>query len=128
MTGRSQRGDTLIEVVVAFAILVLSLGVLFESFAMTLQRAEKARNLSRAVLTAESLRDRLSVVPWPPRPRIDGRGRGCRWQALAQPIPRGTAERPALLAADRLTLDVRCGLGDSTGRVRLDTVLLVPPR
>ena len=54
-TGWSERGFSLLEVLVAFAILSISLGVLLQIFATGLRNAGIADDYTRAVLYAESI-------------------------------------------------------------------------
>jgi len=64
----NQRGFTLIEVVVAFAIFALSVGALYEITRDAMRRTGKADERARAWLTAESelAALRVRVTPWPP--------------------------------------------------------------
>jgi general secretion pathway protein I len=121
---RRQRGYTLLEVVVAFAILVLSLGALYESFSMTLRRSEKAGNRIRAVLLAESLRDRLGVELPLSQPEDEGVEADCRWQVRVQPMVREGLEQPPSMVAENAAVDVECGGAGVLGRAHLDTVEL----
>ena len=63
-----QSGFTLLEVLVAFTIFVLSVGALYESFAGSLRRTLKAEVDERAWLSAQSLLVEIRVrpAPWPP--------------------------------------------------------------
>ncbi len=54
MTGAAQKGFTLIEVIVAFTILALVFGALFEVFAGGLAVSRNVEAQSRAVLLAQS--------------------------------------------------------------------------
>jgi general secretion pathway protein I len=54
MTGTAQKGFTLIEVIVAFTILALVFGALFEVFAGGLAVSRNVEAQSRAVLLAQS--------------------------------------------------------------------------
>ena len=53
-TGCRQRGFSLLEVLVAFAVFSLSLGVLFQIFSSGLRGVDLARSYSHAVIVAES--------------------------------------------------------------------------
>ena len=125
---RRQRGYTLLEMVVAFAILALSLGVLYESFSMTLRYSEKARNLSRAELLAESVKERLGMDISLAQTSIEGREEDCGWQVRIQSGPQAESERPPILMAKQLAVDVTCGGSGVVGAVHLDTVELVGVR
>ena len=60
--ARNDRGGfTLLEVLVAFAVLAVALGVAFEIFATGLRGGQAADALTRAVLIAESRLDRVGV-------------------------------------------------------------------
>jgi general secretion pathway protein I len=64
MIGKAQKGFTLIEMVVAFAILGLSLTVLYASFQGALSRTSHDSRSSEATLLARSLIAR-SGIEWP---------------------------------------------------------------
>lgn len=58
---RSQGGITTVEMVVALAILSLSLGVLFNVISLSLINTSKAEALLRALLLAQSMLSRVGV-------------------------------------------------------------------
>ncbi|MEZ5512454.1 MAG: type II secretion system protein [Steroidobacteraceae bacterium] len=58
---RSQRGFTLIEVIVAFAITILVVGALYTAWGGALARSDRARREALAVLHAESLLERAGL-------------------------------------------------------------------
>lgn len=55
MSGGRQRGFSLLEVLVAFSILALSLGVLMQIFSGSLRNAELSRDQAQAVALAQTL-------------------------------------------------------------------------
>jgi general secretion pathway protein I len=61
MADRQQRGFTLIEILVAFMILALSLSVIFRIFSGGLRNVALAEDYARAVLVAESQLSAIGV-------------------------------------------------------------------
>ena len=55
MTATPQRGFSLLEILVAFSILALSLGVLMQIFSGSLRNADVTRDQAQAVALAQSL-------------------------------------------------------------------------
>jgi prepilin-type N-terminal cleavage/methylation domain-containing protein len=86
--ARQQSGFTLLEVLVAFAIFVLSVGALYESFAGSLQRTLKAEVEERAWLTAQSLLTEIRVrsAPWPAEEEGET-STGLYWKRSTTPYP-----------------------------------------
>ena len=122
---KAQGGYTLLETVVAFAILALSLGALFESFSMTMARAEKSRNASRAELFALSIRDRLGPdIPLTTNP-VDGNDEDCGWQVRSTPVDT-KLDRPATVRAYSAQIEVTCGLAGARGLAQISTAELAP--
>lgn len=121
---RRQGGYTLLEVVVAFAILVLSLSALFQSFSMTLGRSEKARNQGRALLLAESTRDRIGGDLPATLPLTEGADEDCSWTVRSRPLPRNAGDHPLATVALAVAVDVSCGGKGTLGTAHLDTIAL----
>jgi len=89
-----QRGFTLIEVVVAFAIFAMSVGALYEVFSAATRRSIQARDHELLELAAQSLLSELRVqpVPWP----VDRTGTtssGEQWRMTVAPFDAGADER-----------------------------------
>jgi general secretion pathway protein I len=91
MTLRAERGFTLIEVVVAFAIFALCVGALFEAFGGAVRRSLQAQDREQALLTAQSLLSQLRATPAPWDSQESGRAdAGWLWQIDVQPFDAGT--------------------------------------
>lgn len=87
-----QRGFTLVEVLVAFAIFAMSAGALFEVLAGASRRAEEARERELLSLSAQSVLSelRLRDAPWPSD--VEGRGSlGETWRVSVQPFETNTS-------------------------------------
>lgn len=84
-----QRGFTLIEVLVAFAIFALSVGALFELFAGATRRTRQAEASEVLWLTAQSVlaERRVHPGPWPEEEK--GERSGTQWRVLTQPFDTG---------------------------------------
>jgi general secretion pathway protein I len=141
MTRRShhrhgQRGYTLIEVIVAFAVLALALTILLGILSNGTRQVRWADDAGRAALHAQSLLDQAGVgEALTPGHRegdfVDGR---YRW-ALAvtpwrDPPRRAVAQQPLDPGAPELlqvVLDVRWGDGGPRNRLQLQTLRLVLP-
>ena len=111
MTGlRRQQGFTLIEVVVAFAILALSLGALYESFGGSLKRGASARRQELATLRAESLlsefRGSGGLLPQEKTGRDDELG--FSWRITVKPYPADLSEHSPL-TAEQVEVEVTGG-------------------
>ncbi len=85
-----QRGFTLIEVLIAFAIFALSVGALFELFSGATRRVRQAESSEMVWLTAQSLLSerRVRPTPWPEEEA--GERSGIHWRILTQPYDAGT--------------------------------------
>jgi general secretion pathway protein I len=117
------RGFTLIEVVVAFAILALALGALYETFGGTLKRSGIASQRELAALRAESLLSefRGSGGTLPKERR--GTDAGLAWTITTKPYPAELEERSAW-TAERVTVEVRWG-ATSNRALQIESVELV---
>ncbi len=110
MTGTRQRGFSLLEMVVAIAIMGLSLGVLYQAVGGSSRSVQTAEQYAYAVNIAESLLAEYALVP---DAGIDVQGESgetYRWQVLAQPLPH-EADPPL---ARLMTLHVRVSWGAGT--------------
>ena len=94
-----QGGFSLIEILVAFSIMALSLGVLLRIFAGGGHIAATADEYSRAILTAESMMASVGVdLPLRPGVQSGELADGYRWDLNVTPYPFD----PALLGGQNL--------------------------
>ncbi len=131
-TTDRRRGFTLLEVLVAFAVLAVALGVAFEIFATGLRGARSADALTRAVLIAESRLARIGVetelTPGESEGETDD---GTRWRIEIhdQPAEDGDEERvvtPSLPILLDIIVTVSWGEGAGRQSFVLRTSRLAP--
>lgn len=120
-----QRGYSLLEVIVAFALLALALTVLLGSLSGAARQVRQADDHGRAALHAQSLFAGLGVE----EPLVQGRRSGeweqgrYRWTLLVEPFhePGKPVDAPLL----QLTLQVRWGDGPGQ-RMQWRSLRLLP--
>lgn len=116
------RGFTLLEVLVAFAILALTLGVLLSIFSRALRNIDQGKNYSLAVLYAQSkLAEFGESIPLRPGRFSGDFGGSYQWQAQIEPV-RSDPAIPVVLYA--IHLSVEWGQGSSRRKLDLDTLRL----
>lgn len=132
---RRPRGYTLIEVLVAFAILALALTLLLGTLSGAARQVRWSGDAGRAALHAQSLLDDIGVgAALQPEHRDgafeDGR---YRWSLEVAPyddplLPKAAMVDPAAPRLLQLSLDVRWGRDDDPrNRLQLRTLRLVLP-
>jgi general secretion pathway protein I len=88
---QTQRGFTLIEVVVAFAIFAMCIGAVYETFSAALRRSERSQQRELASLTVQSLLSQQRVQPGPWAAQRSGTtAEGARWRIRIEPYDTGT--------------------------------------
>ena len=128
MSKRTSAGFSLLEVLVAFVILALTLSVVMRIFSGGLRNAALADDYSRAVLLAESRLAELSVQP------LEGETRGefdgkFRWHSTIHPWVDDAGADPQLLPVRLMEIEVRVAWGEEGGKSReigLNTLQLAP--
>lgn len=144
---RSRRGFTLVEVVVAFALLALALAIVLGTLSNAARQVRWSDEAGRAALHAQSLLDDTGVA----ETLVPGRREGTfedgryRWtldvEPWVEPPQPGDDEAPAAQPVDpsaprllRLKLEVRWGAPDDADagaaardRLRVETLRLVRP-
>jgi prepilin-type N-terminal cleavage/methylation domain-containing protein len=125
MSRRSSLGGyTLLEVVVALAILSISMAALSESYSLSLRRSLRAENLMHASLMLGSVRDRLGVdIPLDGRPHSD-QAEGCSWRVESTLVARDDREQDIEPHAYQAHLEVQCGEGTAARSAAIDLFAL----
>ena len=131
----SQGGYSLIEVIVAFALLALALTLLLGILSGATRQVRWAGHAGRAALHAQSLLDTVGVgVPLEPGRREGGFDDGrYRWSLQVEPwtdpLVTGappTPDAPPTTQLHELVLTVRWGEGGPRERLQLRSLRLVP--
>jgi general secretion pathway protein I len=122
--ARGQHGFTLLEILVALAILALSLGILLQLLSRNLQSAGYSEEYSRAVMLArmkmEEMLVRESPVPAILAGDLEG---GYVWSAQWRPTDPADAEK---LAPFELSVTVQWGKSERPKQIHLSTIKLFP--
>lgn len=113
-----ERGFTLVEALVAFAILAVVLVALYEAMGTSLNGFNRAAQADEALLVAQSELDRLTAMKTLPAEALQGAVEGTpfRWRASvvadAQREPEHLRVSPLRLATLRLVVSWRSGSRD----------------
>ena len=113
MRGRSQAGFTLLEVLIAFAILSVAVVAVIQGFAQGLRLLKVAGDHQQAVLLADQ-KTREMVVP------VEGRDQGKEgnfdWERVVTVVPAPDLARTAATAKWHVyRIDVKVSWGDKRG-------------
>ena len=134
MLPRTQGGYTLIEIIVAFAILALGLTLLLGTLSGATRQVRQAGDAGRAGLHAQSLLAEFGELPKPGTREGELEGGRYRWQLDVEPwndpAPRNGPQRidPNAARLLRLQLQVEWGEGGPQQRVQLSSLRLVAPQ
>ncbi|TWI05056.1 general secretion pathway protein I [Luteimonas cucumeris] len=129
-----QRGYTLIEVIVAFAILALALTLLLGSLSGAARQVRWSADAGRAALHAQSLLDQTGVGESLQPGQSSGEFEGGRYRWTLDVAPYADPSRPNAAAFEpgapqllRLALQVEWGDAGPRQRLRLQTLRLSVP-
>ena len=124
-TRRVQRGFTLLELLVAFAIMGISLGMLYRATGSSARNVGEIERVTQASELAESLlalHDALPPGGW----NEAGRSAGFAWSARSAPYPTSAAANPLVPPLYEIALTVQWS---DNGRSRsIDLATLRPER
>ena len=118
-----QRGFSLLEMVVAMAILGLALGALYQASSAATRNVRIDERYAYAVELARSLVADSAIVPAEGARRRGETDGGFRWEMRAEPLPRARDSRLAPGMLQTLAVEVSWVDGGRRRRVRLDSVV-----
>jgi general secretion pathway protein I len=124
--GRRECGFTLIEIIVALAILAVALGALFQAFSGGLRATAVVDRQAASVMLAQSLLDRIGQdIPLTAGEQAGVSEDGLRWSIVIAPSPLIAPERRA--DSPLLPFDVVVTVAADRGRpVALTSLRLAP--
>jgi general secretion pathway protein I len=124
-----QRGFSLLEVVVAFAILALSLGVLIQVFSRALNTTALSGTYSRAATLAEARLNSVGIeIPLEPGSYSGEPESGFSWRVFIEPYEIEDSAWESVVESFRVTSVASWGEGSEEGRqVSLSTMRLASP-
>jgi general secretion pathway protein I len=131
-TRRAQQdpeaGFTLVEIIVALAILSISLGLLLNVISSGMWRSSQAQNLSEANSLAQSLLARVGAdLPIEPTQRVGEFASGFRWRLSIEPYGSSVDREQWPTGAYMVTAQVLWGADQANERsVTLSTLRLGP--
>lgn len=125
MTTKDERGFSLVEALVASAILAGSLAVLLPMFATAVERGHAGRDQATAALHTESLLARLGAdIPCELGEQVGVLAEGYRWRLTVSPHGAGGQTAPTRFVLRDVRLEVAWG-ALPTQAIQLSTMRLV---
>lgn len=126
---KGERGFTLVEALIAFAILAVTLVALYQALGTSVVGLARASRHDEAVLIAQSRLSELAALPLPSATSSEGDIEGTPYRWRFELIPDVTAEAPEIAASpvrlQKVKLTVSWDEGGVQRRISVDHVLLV---
>lgn len=125
--ARREAGFTLVEVIVALAILSAGLGLLLGLISNSLHRAASAQRMAQAGSLAQSLMAEVgTVLPIRPEARDGQYPDGFRWHLKVQPYDRASDSEDRPVGLYRISAEIEWEQGTETRSYALTTLRLGP--
>lgn len=121
MTCKTQRGFSLLELLVAFSILALSLGVLYQASGGNVRNLQQSEQHQRAAVLAESLLSLRDTVPhagW----EQTGVSAGYDWRIRSSPYPT-TVSSLSAPKLHQVLITIKWSSGTTSHQIEVVTVL-----
>jgi general secretion pathway protein I len=126
---RSERGFTLVEALIAFAILAIVLVALYETMGTSVSGIGRAGRLDEAVLIAESRLAEIEALRTAPQGEVEGSVEGTAYRWRIEPVADATPEPPEFAASplrlQKIKLRVLWREGEVKREVVVERLLLV---
>ncbi|HEX4303130.1 MAG TPA: type II secretion system protein [Rhizomicrobium sp.] len=129
MTSKSQRGFTLVELLVSLAILSVALAVLFGAISSSLDRVRVGRDDALASALVQSLIARAGTErPLAPGEASGTYSNGYRWDLLVRPYGSDADAKAWRMTAYQIVATVSWRDGADSHARRLTALKFVPPK
>lgn len=125
----NEAGFSLLEIIVAFSILSMSLAVLYQIFSSSAQRAALGREYGDAVLLAESKLTEIGANQQIQTGNLSGKfDNHMSWKSTVTPYkaPNAVGNNQPPVPPYKITVEVNWGAADRQRSFKLDSIRLVP--